>query len=77
MRVEVFGHGDGLRTHRAPVVAAIGMELQMSQMVPMAFEHLHRLERRGDVAGRAQVVAVQVHRMRQAQFVADLRQAGR
>ena len=65
-----------LRPHRAPVVAAVGVELQVRHVGPMAFQHLHRLERGRDVAGRAEVVAVQVQRMRQPQVVDDLRQAG-
>ena len=44
-------------------------------MGPVALQDLHRLERRGDVAGHAQVVAVQVQRVRQAQLVDDAGQA--
>ena len=60
-----------------PVVAAVGVELQVRHVGAAPFQHLHRLERRGDVARDAEVVAVQVQRMRQAQLVDDLRQAAR
>ena len=56
---------------RVPVVAAVGVVLQVGQVGPVAFEHLHRFQRRRDVARRAEVVAVQVQRVRQAQFVDD------
>ena len=43
----------------------------MGQMGAVALQDLHRLQRRLEVAGRAQVVAVQVQRVRQAQVVHD------
>ena len=76
MFVERLGHGGRAGPHRAPVVAAVGMKLQVRQVRPPPFQHLHRLDRRGDVAGDAEVVAVQVQRMRQLQVVHDLREAG-
>ena len=44
--VELFGDGGRLGLHRAPVVAAVGMELQVRQMRAMPFEHPHRLDGR-------------------------------
>ena len=66
-----------LGAHRAPVVAAVGVELQVRQVRAVPFQHLHRLERGGDVAGHAEVVAVQVQRVRQPELVDDLREAAR
>ena len=56
---------------RVPVVAAVGVELQVRHVRPVAFQDLHGFERGGDVARGAEVVAVQMQRMRQAQFVDD------
>ena len=67
---------DRLGAHRVPVVAAVGVELQVGHVGAVAFEHLHGFERGGDVARRAEVVAVQVQRVRQAQLIDDLGQAG-
>ncbi len=40
------------------------MKLQVRQVRPMPFEQLHRLDRGGNVARHAEVVAMQVQRMR-------------
>ena len=56
-----------------PVVAAVGVVLQVGQVRAVALQHLHRLQRGGEVARRAEVVAVQVQRVRQAQLVARCR----
>ena len=66
MRVEIVGDRGRLRAHRAPAVAAVGVELQVGDVGAVAFQLLHRLERRCRVARDAEVVAVQVQRMRQA-----------
>ena len=74
MRVEVLGDFGRRRAHRVPVVAAVGVVLRMGDVGPTAFQMLHRLERGADVARCAKIVAVQMHRMRQAEFIADLRE---
>jgi hypothetical protein len=71
---EFRGDGGGFRFHRAPVVAAVGMELEVGEMRSVALEHLHRFDRRGDIARHAEVVLMKVHRMRQPELVHDLRQ---
>ena len=62
--------------HRAPVVAAVGVELQVRQVRAVPFQDLHGFERGRDVARDAEVVAVEVERMRQPQLVDDPREAG-
>ena len=73
--VKGFGQPRRLGAHCAPVIAAIGVELQMREMGPPALEHIHGFQRRRHVPGHAQVVAVQVKRMRQLQLVNHRRQA--
>ena len=47
------------------VAAAVAVELDVGQVPAMALEELHRLERGRPVAREAEVVAVDVHRVRQ------------
>ena len=54
------------------VAAAVAVELDVRQVAAVAFERLHRFERRRPVAGHAEVVAVDVDRVRQAEFVGRL-----
>ena len=75
--VEVLGDLARLRAHRVPVVAAVGVVLQVGHVRPVAFQIFIVSSVVEIVARRAEVVAVQVHRVRQAQFVDDLRQAAR
>ncbi len=51
------------------VAAAVAVELDVRDVAAMSFERLHRFERGAPVAGHAQVVAVDVHRVRQTQLV--------
>ncbi len=67
MCVEVLGQLRRFGLHRAPIVATVGVVLQMGQVGTVTLEMLHRLQRRGDVARRTKVVAVQMKRMRHAQ----------
>ena len=50
MRVEVVGDCDRFGTHRVPIVAAIGVELEMGHVGRDAFEMLHGLQRGREVA---------------------------
>ena len=74
MRVDVVGQRHDLAVERVlvPVAAAVAVELDVRDVAAVAFEGLHRFERRRPVAGHAQVVAVDVDRMRQPQFVGRL-----
>ena len=74
VRAERVRDARRLGAHAAPVVAAVRMELQMREVRSMALQHLHRLDRRLEVAGDAEVVAVQVDRMRQMEIVGDGRE---
>ena len=71
MLVDVFGQRRDLRGERVFVLvaAAVAMELDVGQVAAMPLEHLHRLERRRPVAGQAEVVGVDVHRVRQLELV--------
>ncbi len=71
MSVEVVGQLDRLRTHRIPAVPAVGVVLRVGNMSALSFQVLQGLHRRRDVSGGAQVIAVQVHRMRQPQVIAN------
>ena len=51
------------------IAAAIAVELDVGHVPAMALQDLHGLERRRPVAGKAEVVGVDVHRMRQLQLV--------
>ena len=55
------------------VAAAVAVELDVGEVPAMALEQLHRLERGRPVAGQAEVVGVDVDRVRQAQLVDRLR----
>ena len=76
MGVEVVGDLPRLGAHRVPIVAAVGMELQVGHVGPVAFQHFHSFQGGGDVARGAQVVAVQVQRVRQAHLIDHPGQAG-
>src|SRR5437667_8352120 len=56
--------------------AAVAVELDMRQMGAPAFEGGHRIARRGPVSRKAEVVAVDVYRVRQAQIRRRLRERG-
>ena len=71
---EFRGDGGRLGLHGAPVVPAVGMKLQVREVRAMALQHPHRFDRRGDVARHAEVVLMQVHRMRQSELIDDLRE---
>ena len=71
---EFLGDGGRRGIHRVPVMSAVGMELQVREVSAVPLQHLHRLDRRADVARRAEVVLMQVHRMRQPELVDDLRE---
>ena len=66
--------GDDLAVERVLVAfaAAVAVELDVRDVAAVAFEGLHRFERRRPVAGHAEVVAVDVHRVRQPQLVGRL-----
>ena len=51
------------------LAAAVAVELDVRQMAARVAERLHRLERRPPVAGHAEIVAVDVDRVRQPQLV--------
>src|SRR5438093_9569234 len=59
-----------------PVISSIGVELEMGQVGSVSFQDLHGFERRGEVARGAEVVAMEMERMRQMQIIDDRRQAG-
>jgi len=69
--VEVLGNLDRLGAHVEPVVAAVGMVLEVGQVRPLALQDLHGFQRGRVIARRAQVIAVQVQRVRQTQLVDD------
>src|SRR5262249_56615960 len=69
--VEVVGGGPRPRGRGGPAVPAVGVVLEVGQVGAVALQHLHRLERRGVVARRPQVVAVQVQWVGQPQVVDD------
>ena len=51
------------------LIAAVAVELEMGEMGAPPGQRLHAGERGGGVAGDAEVVAVNVHRVRQAEAV--------
>src|SRR5437762_3760902 len=67
-----------MRTKAALVVgtAAVAVELNVRQMGAPAFEGRHCLARRGPVARKTEVVAVNMHWVRQAQIRRSLRKGG-
>src|SRR3989442_10005398 len=74
MRVDVL---DDLFRGRLPALAAlapVAVELEVGEVSPPPRERAHRLERRGGVARLAQVVAVDVHRVRQLERVRSVRE---
>ncbi len=74
--VEILGKLYGFGLHGVPVIAAVGMVLQVRHVGAMTFEMLHRLQRRRDVSGCAEIIAVQVDGMGQSEFFDDLCQLG-
>ena len=70
--VEVLGDRHRRRLHGEPVVAAVGVVLEVRHVGAVALQHLHRFEGGGVVARRAEVVAVQVNRVRQRELVRDV-----
>ncbi len=70
VRVDVVGQRRDLAVERVLVAlaAAVAVELDVRDVAAVAFEGLHRFERRRPVAGHAEVVAVDVDRVRQAQL---------
>ena len=70
VRVDVLGQRQRLAVERVLVAfaAAVAVELDVRDVGAVAFEGLHRFERRLPVAGHAEVVAVDVHGMRQAKL---------
>ena len=71
MIVDVLGEGRDLRAERVLVAlsAGVAVELDVRQMAAMSLEQFHRLERGRPVARQAEVVAVDVDRVRQAELV--------
>ena len=74
VRIDILGQRRDPRRKRlfVAVAAAIAVELDVGQMPAMALQELHRLERGRPVAGQAEVVGVDVHRVRQPQLVDGL-----
>ena len=62
-------------SHRVPIISTVRMILQVCDVGSTTFQQLHRFERRPDITRRAKIVAVQMHRMRQAEFINDLRES--
>ena len=71
MRIEVFGKFSSGRADGLPAIATVGMVLRVGDVGSTALEMPERIEGSADVARCAQIVAVQVHRVRQSQFIAD------
>ena len=71
MRIDIIGQRSDLRAERLLVLpaAAIAVKLDVGEMTAMTFEQSHRLEGGRPVAGHAEVVGVDVHRMGQTQLV--------
>ncbi len=72
--VEVVGDGRSLGAHRRPVVAAVGVELEVRQVRAPPLQDLHRLDGGRRVARHPQVVRVEVQGVRQPEAVDDLGQ---
>ena len=77
VRVDVVGQRHHFAVERVfvAIAAAVAVKLDMRDVAAMTFQSLHRFQRRFPVAGHAQVVAVNMHRMRQAQFGGGLSHA--
>ena len=71
MLVDIVGQGRRFRVERGLVAfaPAVAVELDVGDVPAMPLEGFHRFQRRLPVAGQAQVVAVDVDRMRQFQCV--------
>ena len=67
VRIEVLGELGRAGGH--PRSPAVGVELDVGEVRPAALERVQRVERRAEVAGHAEVVAVHVHRVRQPEVV--------
>ena len=62
--VDRRGEGGGGGRKAMPAFIAIGIELQMREMQRLAAGRLDRCDRGRDIAWNAEIVAVQMHRMR-------------
>ena len=71
MGVDIVGQRGDLRRERVFIAgpAAVAMELDVGQMAAVTLEELHGLEGGRPVAGEAEVVGVDMHRVRQLQLV--------
>jgi hypothetical protein len=65
-----FGAKGGFRL----ACAAVAVELNMSEVRAMSFQQPHRFQGRGVVTGQAEIIAVNMHRMRQLQFIGRARE---
>ena len=77
MLIDVLGQrcDFGIESVFVAVSAAITVELDVGHVATLPFERLHRLEGRRPVPRQAEIIAVNVHRVRQPQFVDGLRDA--
>ena len=69
MRAEVLGELRRARARPPARLAAVGVELEVREVRAAALERAQRVERRAPVARDAEVVAVDVDRVRQAELV--------
>ena len=71
MGVDIVGQRSDLRRECVFIAgsAAVAMELDVGQVAAVTLEQLHGLERGRPVAGEAEVVGVNMHRVRQLQLV--------
>ena len=69
VRAEVLGELRRPRTRSPAGLSAVGVELEVGEVGAAAVERAQRVERRAVVTGHAEVVAVDVHRVRQPELV--------